>query len=66
MKVCLNLNPEQESLLKSLKLVRKTKNSNQIFREALYEYAEKIFAGAIHTGIIKNTDDARKGGQDEN
>lgn len=66
MKVCLNLNSEQESLLNRLKQTRKTKNSNQIFREALYEYAEKFFAGAIHTGIIKNTDDARKGVQNEN
>lgn len=65
MKICISLNEEQATLLKNLKLVRKTSNSNQIFREALYEYAEKIFPGLI-TGIKPIINDVREEGQNEN
>ncbi|NMA39100.1 MAG: ribbon-helix-helix protein, CopG family [Lentisphaerae bacterium] len=62
MKICISLNEEQVALLKKLKLVRKTNNSNQIFREALYEYAEKFFPDSMHTGIKSIINDVRKEG----
>ena len=44
MNVTINLRDDQPELLRRLKEVRRTWNSNQIIREALYIYAEKNFA----------------------
>lgn len=63
MHITINLRDDQPELLRRLKEVRHTKNSNQIFREALYEYAKKNLPDFVHqrTGGIKT-----QGGQDEN
>ena len=42
MNVTINLRDDQPELLRRLKEARRTWNSNQIIREALYCYAEKI------------------------
>jgi hypothetical protein len=53
MNVFVVLREEEEKIFKRLKDYRKTTNSNQIVREALWCYAEKIFGKSIHTGIKK-------------
>jgi len=53
MNVFVVLREEEEKIFKRLKDYRKTTNSNQIVRESLWCYAEKIFGKSIHTGIKK-------------
>lgn len=60
MKVLVVLKNDQEKMLKMLKEKRKTSNSTQIFREALYEYAEKIFGDDIHTRINESKQEEQK------
>ena len=51
MNVYIALKEDQEEILKRLKEYRKTTNSSQIIREALYAYEEKIFGNSIYTSI---------------
>ena len=51
MNVYIALKEDQEEILKRLKEYRKTTNSSQIIREALYAYEEKIFGNSIHTSV---------------
>ncbi len=57
MNVFVVLRKEEEEIFKRLKDYRKTTNSNQIVRESLWCYAEKIFGDSVHTGI-NSCDDA--------
>ena len=54
MNVTIKLRDDQPELLKRLKAVRRTWNNNQIFREALYEYAEKILSNHTHKRVKEN------------
>ena len=49
MNVTINLRDDQPELLRRLKEARRTWNSNQIIREALYIYAEKILPESVHS-----------------
>lgn len=51
MNVTIKLRDDQPMLLNRIKQVRRTWNSNQIFREALYAYAEKILPENTHTRV---------------
>ncbi len=53
MHVTVNLIGSQPELLRRLKAVRQTSNSNQIMREALIEYGKKILPDFVHkcTGV---------------
>jgi hypothetical protein len=53
MNVTIKLRDDQPELLKQLKMARRTWNNNQIFREALYEYAEKILPDRTHKRVNK-------------
>lgn len=50
MQVTVTLRDDQPELLARLKKARRTRNSNQIFREALYEYSKKILPESVPTG----------------
>lgn len=45
------LDKEDEKVLKAIKKERRTKNSSQIFREALWHYYDFLFSKVIHTSI---------------
>ena len=51
MNVYIALKEDQEEILKRLKEYRKTTNSSQIIREALYAYDQKIFGKNTHTSV---------------
>lgn len=50
------LDKEDEKALKAIKKERRTRNSSQIFREALWHYYDFLFNKVIHTSITESTD----------
>lgn len=51
--VCVSLSEEDKQVLARLKQARKTRNSSQIFREALWELAEKILPKDTHSSVFQ-------------
>lgn len=57
MNVNLLLKDDQPDILMRLMKARKTSNRNQVLREALYEYAEKILGDFTHERVTERGND---------
>lgn len=50
------LDKEDEKALKAIKKERRTRNSSQIFREALWHYYDFLFKQITHTSVTESTE----------